>query len=64
MKKEANKKKKNKKPWKDPDFEIYSLLDKDISLTGASDYICPCDCQCGDAVECVCDCDCDCDCEC
>lgn len=48
-KKPANEVKKNKRTWKDPEFEIYSLLDKDLYIrAGATD----CDecgpCECGD----------------
>ena len=36
-------KKGNKKPWKDPDFAIHSLLDKDCYITGVACDAC-CDC--------------------
>ena len=48
MKKDTKKKKKEKKRWKEPDFEIHSLLDKEYHITGVvCDTCCdicgPCD---------------------
>ncbi|MFC1658811.1 hypothetical protein ACFL1D_05455 [Candidatus Omnitrophota bacterium] len=48
MKKKRKKEKREKKTWKNPDFEIHSLLDKECYITGVACDVCcdvcaPCD---------------------
>ena len=38
--KDENKKRKGKKTWQEADFEIHSLLDKDLYIRGNSDCVC------------------------
>lgn len=46
-KREENTKKGKKKSWKEPDFEIHSLLDNELYIRGMlCDAPCVCDCTC------------------
>ena len=50
MKKKIKKKKKENKTWKEPDFEIYSLLDDQVHISGViCDVAPPCPCTCDPA---------------